>query len=47
MHEAQADQDEARTELLEALGYRVLRFRNEDVERDIETVLRAIVDACR
>ena len=41
-HATQQDQDEQRTRFLESLGYRVLRFWNHDVIRDIESVLDAI-----
>lgn len=41
-HATQQDQDELRTRFLESLGYRVLRFWNHDVVRDIESVLEAI-----
>ncbi|WP_019868156.1 endonuclease domain-containing protein [Methylovulum miyakonense] len=41
-HATQQDQDEQRTRFLESLGYRVLRFWNHDVIRDIESVLEAI-----
>ncbi|TCV80028.1 MULTISPECIES: endonuclease domain-containing protein [Methylomonas] len=41
-HATQQDQDEQRTRFLESLGYRVLRFWNHDVIRDIESVLETI-----
>lgn len=34
--------DEARTEWLEYLGYSVIRFKNEEVENDIEKVVKII-----
>jgi very-short-patch-repair endonuclease len=37
--------DEARTQLLERLGFRVLRFSNRDVFRDLPVVLDAIWQA--
>jgi very-short-patch-repair endonuclease len=46
VHDAQIEPDEARTAYLTELGYRVLRFRNEDVLERLETVLQAIGDAC-
>ena len=46
VHELQKECDEARTEQLEAYGYRVLRFRNEDVLHRLEDVLEAICEAC-
>ena len=47
VHEAQADSDEARTAVLQAHGYRVLRFRNEEVLDDLPSVLRRIAAAAR
>jgi very-short-patch-repair endonuclease len=41
-HLAQAEYDEERTKYLEAQGYRVLRFWNNDVMNDIESVLKVI-----
>ncbi len=44
VHDApdQIARDAARTEWLEERGYRMLRFRNEDVLRDVRSVLNAI-----
>ncbi len=47
IHERQKERDALRTEYLEAYGYRVLRFTNEDVLTDIEAVLERILAACR
>jgi len=48
VHERQRERDQARTEHLEAYGYHVLRFTNQDVlnERDgvIERILGAVAD---
>ena len=41
-HDAQAQEDRQRTSYLEARGYRVLRFSNEEVLEDIEEVLEKI-----
>ncbi len=41
-HLEQQEYDEERTKYLEAHGYRVLRFWNNDVMNDTETVLKAI-----
>lgn len=46
VHDGQESQDDERTRILEARGLRVLRVRNEDVETDIERVVRQILDAC-
>jgi very-short-patch-repair endonuclease len=44
-HLDQAEYDSERTKYLEAKGYRVLRFWNNDVMKDIETVSTAIWNA--
>ena len=43
----QADYDAARTSLLEAYGYRVIRFTNAEVIENLEGVVRAIQEACK
>lgn len=45
-HANQPEYDERRTAWLETHGYRVQRFTNVDVNRNLEIVLRAILDAC-
>ncbi len=42
VHEQQDEQDQARTEHLQQYGYRVLRFINEQVLNDLETVMGQI-----
>jgi very-short-patch-repair endonuclease len=44
IHKYQIDQDAERTQALEAHGYRVVRFRNQDIENDLEGVIQTIVD---
>ena len=44
-HLEQQEYDRARTEYLQLQGYRVLRFWNNDVIRDIDSVIRAIMGA--
>jgi len=44
-HADLADADAERTRHLEALGYRVLRFWNDDILLRIEDVLEAVIDA--
>ena len=46
IHDLQAERDAARTEQFEQHGYRVIRFRNEQVLNNIEDVLTAIKAAC-
>jgi very-short-patch-repair endonuclease len=43
IHTQQKAYDEARTEQLQSYGYRVLRFTNEEVLNDLQTVLTCIV----
>lgn len=42
IHDSQLEEDQARTDVLEKLGYKVLRFRNEQVLADLESVLDTI-----
>jgi very-short-patch-repair endonuclease len=44
-HLEQEAYDKERTEYLESKGYKVLRFWNNDVMNDIESVIRAIIQA--
>jgi very-short-patch-repair endonuclease len=43
IHGQQKDYDNARTEQLQAFGYQVLRFTNEAVLNDLQTVLAHII----
>ena len=42
VHDGQVEYDEARTEQLQQYGYRVVRFRNEEVLTDLDSVLERI-----
>ncbi len=42
-HLEQVDYDVERTKYLESQGYKVIRFWNNDVMKDIESVIRAII----
>ena len=44
-HMEQVEYDQERTEYLESKGYKVIRFWNNDVMRDIDSVIRAIIQA--
>ena len=44
-HLDQKDKDDIRTVYLESLGFRVLRFWNDDVLKDTDTVLQVILNA--
>ena len=45
VHERQAEYDAARTAQLNAYGYRVIRFRNEEVLHELPSVLQRILAA--
>ncbi len=45
-HEDRVEDDAARSEHLEAIGYSVVRFTNVDVHENLDGVLTAILDAC-
>ena len=45
-HSERLAQDQDRTAWLEARGYRVLRFWNDQVLKETEAVLEAILEAC-
>jgi very-short-patch-repair endonuclease len=44
-HDARSDADAERDRILEALRFRVLRVRNEDVLEDVEAVVQVITNA--
>lgn len=44
-HLDQHEYDEKRTKYFESLGYKVIRFWNHDVMKDIDSVIRAIIQA--
>jgi very-short-patch-repair endonuclease len=45
VHDEQAERDTERTKVLERYGYRVLRFRNEQVMRELPKVVQEIAAA--
>lgn len=47
IHDFQLEADQLRTEEMESFGYRVIRFKNEQVEKDIESVLSSILTTCK
>jgi len=47
IHDFQVEEDAQRTKEIESFGYRVIRFRNEEVLSDIESVLNKILKACK
>ena len=46
IHLKQGEMDASRTGQFEAFGYRLIRFWNDEVIKDIEGVLERILDAC-
>ena len=42
VHDGQAEYDEARTQQLNDYGYQVLRFRNDEVLNDLDSVLERV-----
>jgi very-short-patch-repair endonuclease len=47
IHDFQVEEDAARSRQIESFGYRVIRFRNEDVEKKIGATLNSILEACK
>jgi very-short-patch-repair endonuclease len=47
IHDFQTEEDGLRTKEMESFGYRVIRFRNEEILSNIETVLGKILEACQ
>jgi very-short-patch-repair endonuclease len=46
IHEFQQEYDAEREEYLIGLGFRIIRFTNEEIERDLKGVLQKIVEEC-
>ncbi len=46
IHQDQVENDKEREEYLQALGYHIIRFSNDEVIQNIELVLTGIYDAC-
>jgi very-short-patch-repair endonuclease len=47
IHELQKEYDAEREEYLIALGFRIIRFTNEDIQKDLKGALQRIRDACQ
>jgi very-short-patch-repair endonuclease len=45
VHKQQTEYDDARTHKLEEFGYRVIRFRNQEVSANLDAVLERILEA--
>jgi len=46
IHEFQKEYDTEREEYLKSLGFRIIRFKNEEIQKDLKTVLQRIVKEC-
>jgi very-short-patch-repair endonuclease len=44
-HERQKEYDNLRTYIINCMGYKVIRFKNEVIKQDIELVLKSISDS--
>ena len=47
IHKIQKEKDAERESCLISRGFRILRFRNEEIERDLQGVLKKILSKCR
>ena len=47
IHELQKEYDAEREAYLRRLGFRIIRFTNEEVNKELKSVLQKIVDACK
>jgi very-short-patch-repair endonuclease len=47
IHELQKEYDVEREEYLIAIGFRIIRFTNEEINENLRDVLQKIVDACK
>ena len=46
IHDLQDEYDAEREEYLRSLGFRIIRFANEEIQKDLKGVLQRIVEAC-
>ena len=46
-HADQVEYDQARTDWIQSMGYRVIRFTNHDVRENVSAVLESILDHCK
>jgi very-short-patch-repair endonuclease len=47
IHDLQAEYDAEREAYLVSLGFRIIRFKNEEIVKNLDAVLRKIVEACK
>ena len=46
IHQFQKSEDQARTDRLEDMGYKIIRIWNHEIERHLDSVLDAIAEQC-
>jgi very-short-patch-repair endonuclease len=46
IHKQQKEYDAEREEYLIALGFRIIRFTNDEIKKDLKSVLQKIVEEC-
>jgi very-short-patch-repair endonuclease len=46
IHESQCEADQERDRIPESKGFRVIRFRNHEIEHELNSILRKILAAC-
>lgn len=47
IHDQQKEYDAEREEYLNSLGFRFIRFKNEEITKNLKSVLQRIVEECR
>jgi len=47
IHEFQKDYDREREEYLMTIGFRIIRFTNEEITKDLKSVLKKILEKCK
>ncbi len=47
IHELQKDYDAEREDYLIARGFQIIRFTNDEIDKDLKSVLQKIVDVCQ
>jgi very-short-patch-repair endonuclease len=47
VHDEQEEYDQEREKILREWGYQVLRFKNEDIDKNLDLVVAGIYDLCR
>lgn len=47
IHDFQKEYDAEREEYLKSIGFRIIRFTNDEIQKDLKGVLQRIVEACK